>query len=80
MGLSEGIGVEEQDIIRMLSEDYSAGTDAFREELLERCLEVLGDEDHAVELDDQELEMLAAAGDPPAYQRRHEDKLEPDLF
>ena len=62
-------------IARSLKHDYSAGTDEFRESLLERCLAVLvaGKDasletalpEHRVarELDDADLDMLAAAGD-----------------
>ena len=55
--------METIDIERILSQDLSAGTEAFRENLLERCLSVLGQADSdGVELDDSEFEMLAAAG------------------
>ena len=55
--------METIDIERILSQDLSAGTEAFRENLLERCLSALGQADSdGVELDDSEFEMLAAAG------------------
>ena len=53
----------EQEIIRILSQDRSVGTEAFRDELLARCLEVL-DSESVYEVSDDELELLAAAGDP----------------
>ena len=64
----------EQMLAKLLRYDFSAETDAFREELLARCLEVLDadtrseaselDADcHVVELNDADLELLAAAGD-----------------
>ena len=48
---------------RLMKQDFSVGTDAFREDLLSRCLAVLG-EDGGVELSDDDLDMLAAAGNP----------------
>ena len=48
---------------RALAYDFSAGTEAFRDDLLRRCLEVLRTEG-SVELDDEQLELLSAAGDP----------------
>ena len=55
----------EQMLTRLLRADVSAGTEAFRDALLARCLGALdaGPEGGAAELDDAELEMLAAAGD-----------------
>ena len=57
------------DIERLLAHDFSAGTEAFREDLLGRCLAELGadaDADAAdfeyAEIDDGDLDMLAAAG------------------
>ena len=50
-------------IEQLLSQDLSAGTEAFREELLARCLAVLECNDVGMALEDDELEMLAAAGD-----------------
>lgn len=44
--------------------DFSAGTERFRENLLQRCLAAIDDkQDGVMELDDAELDMLAAAGD-----------------
>lgn len=53
----------EQKITELMGQDLSAGTDAFRDNLLERCLAELEDKPDAVELDDEDLEMLSAAGD-----------------
>ena len=47
---------------RLMKQDFSVGTDAFREDLLERCKAVLN-EDEGTVLDDADLDMLAAAGD-----------------
>lgn len=55
--------MEERDIIRVLSTDFSAGSEASRDALLVRCLDVLGADDDGTDLEDEELEMLAAAGD-----------------
>ena len=54
----------EQKIERLWKQDLSAGTDSFRETLLERCKSVLNADDECALLDDAELELLAAAGDP----------------
>ncbi len=44
--------------------DFSRGTERFRESLLQRCLSAIDDKQNGVmELDDAELDMLAAAGD-----------------
>lgn len=57
---------------RLLNEDLSKGTDAFRDALLARCLDVLGSDDHTQSIDgdggirpidESDLEFLAAAGD-----------------
>lgn len=54
---------------QLLKQDLSAGTEAFRDELLARCLAVLDDGSAAddspdvAELDDSVLDLLAAAGD-----------------
>lgn len=55
----------EQMIRTLMQADLSAGTEAFREELLARCLEELdaGSCDGGAELDDSALDLLAAAGD-----------------
>ena len=49
---------------RALGDDLSAGTEAFREDLLARCLSVLAHADDGAVLDDDELELLADAGMP----------------
>ena len=60
----------ERTIERLMRQDLSAGTEVFREELLARCLDVLdADDDTCVEVDDSDLEMLAAAGAPHAIDR-----------
>lgn len=55
----------EQMIRTLMQADLSAGTEAFREELLARCLDELdaGSCDGGAELDDSALDLLAAAGD-----------------
>ena len=50
----------------LLSQDLSAGTEDFREGLLNQCLESLG-AGQTIELDDSDLELLAAAGDVAAF-------------
>ena len=56
----------EEMFAKLMKQDFSVGTEKFREELLQRCLQIL-DQDEGVELDDSELEMLAAAGDPTGF-------------
>lgn len=51
---------------RLMQQDLSAGTEAFRDELLSRCLAVLGADDKPAEIEDDYLDMLAAAGNPYA--------------
>lgn len=53
----------DQTLERLMKQDFSAGTEAFRDTLLERCLSVLDEDDEGRCLDDAELDMLAAAGD-----------------
>lgn len=54
----------EQMLRRVLGQDFSAGTEAFRDALLDRCLAVLGQGGEARDLDDGDLGLLAAAGSP----------------
>lgn len=56
----------ERMIGRLMKQDLSAGTEAFREDLLARCLDVLDadESDECKEVSDSELDMLAAAGIP----------------
>ena len=55
--------MDEQGIERILRRGLSDNPNAFRDELLERCLDVLCTLEE-VPLEDSELDMLAAAGDP----------------
>ena len=54
----------------LLAQDLSSGTEAFRDALLERCLDVLNSDSEVTVLSDDDLEMLAAAGDPTAFMER----------
>ena len=57
----------ERMLSQTLSHDASIGTEAFRDSLLARCLAVLNagvGEDEGVELTDDQLVLLSAAGDP----------------
>ena len=56
--------MNEHEIERILGQDFSAGTETFRDTLLERCLELLARQEDGIELDDGDIEMLAAAGVP----------------
>lgn len=55
--------MNEQEVTRILQLDLSIGTEAFRDALLQRCLAVL-DTKEVASLDDDELDLLAAAGNP----------------
>ena len=50
--------------MKALKFDFSAGTTAFRESLLEKCLAEIDSSTEVFELDDDSLDMLAAAGVP----------------
>lgn len=55
--------METIDVEQILASDLSEGTEWFRERLLQRCLSVLDQAgEQGVELDDSEIDMLAAAG------------------
>lgn len=56
--------MNEEMIKRVLSKDYSAGTERFRENLLQQCLATIDAQNDGMELSDDELDMLAAAGNP----------------
>ena len=55
---------------RLMKQDFSKGTEAFRDELLARCLAVLKSDDGAMPLDDSDIELLAAAGGMPEIDPR----------
>ena len=55
----------EQDIIRVLSERRPVGDEGFRDALLARCLAIVDADDVPVDLDDDDLGMLAAAFGAP---------------
>ena len=74
--ISSGGAMVEKKLSRIMKTDLSKGTEEFRDALLGRCLFVLGADD-VVELDD-ELDMLAAAGDPSQFLRP--DDPEDNLF
>ncbi len=54
--------MDEAEITRVLK-SWAKEDEAYKEELLQRCLSVLGQEGYS-ELDDSALDMLAAAGSP----------------
>ena len=58
--------MDEREIARLMQLDFSEGTETFRDALLARCLDALRPENQMRELDDDDLDMLAAAGDPAA--------------
>ncbi|MBR2834301.1 MAG: hypothetical protein IKE43_01105 [Coriobacteriales bacterium] len=53
----------EQKISRLMRLDLSAGTEAFRDALSQRCFAELDANDESECLDDDELGLLAAAGE-----------------
>ena len=53
----------DQKLDQLMGQDLSVGTEAFREDLLNRCLAILGTDSSGIELDDDELDLLSAAGD-----------------
>lgn len=53
----------EQTLVQLMRRDASADSDAFRESLLERCLEVLDADGGCSPVDDADLDLLSAAGD-----------------
>lgn len=54
----------EHTVEHLLGQELQEGDEAFRDELLERCLDALCEDDEVVHLKDEELELLSAAGDP----------------
>ena len=54
--------MNEKQLTLLLAHDFSAGTELFRDELLRRCLDCLETSVSCKELDEGELELLAAAG------------------
>ena len=57
----------EQRIRQLFGYDFSKGTEEFRDELLERCLSELDSDNRVLELDDEALELLSAAGDATLF-------------
>lgn len=54
--------MDERTIERLMKSDFSVGTDGFRNELLNQCLEAI--ESDMREIPDSTLELLSAAGAP----------------
>ena len=57
----------------VLKQNLSAGTEAFRDSLLQRCLYELNSSDEIRVLNDNELDMLAAAGNPDLLRNLPQD-------
>ncbi len=53
----------DQMLSRLMKQDFSAGTDEFRDGLLKRCLTVLDANGKGAIIDDADLDLPAAAGD-----------------
>jgi len=63
------------DITRLVNHDFSAGTERFEEDLLQRALSVLGqDTVGGIDLSDDDLDMFAAAGVDPTTNPFFDDK------
>ena len=56
--------MDKHEIVQVLKSDLSEGTEKFRDDLLDRCLPEVACGDDGALLDDEDLEMLAAAGIP----------------
>ena len=54
---------------RLLGQDFSIGTEAFRDALLARCLDELDADDETVVIGDDDLVLIAAAGGPMLPER-----------
>lgn len=53
----------EQMLGQVMKHDFSAGSEAFRDALLERCLGELASDEDGMPLEEDDLDMLSAAGD-----------------
>jgi len=49
---------------RLLNQDLSVSTEEFRDDLLGRCLDVLGCDNDGAFIDEADLDLIAAAGTP----------------
>ncbi len=56
--------MDEKEFASMFKYDFSAGTESFRDALLEQCFEALREGEDGLPIADDELDLLAAAGDP----------------
>ena len=65
----------EQMLRRIMKVDFSVGSEKFRDALLARCLSVLDDDDEMRLIDIDDLDLIAAAGNPTA---RFLNTFEPD--
>lgn len=74
------MATDERHIIDLITVDFSKGQDALMEDILGRCLAAMGEQDESksgngwAELSDDQLDMLAAAGDPDAAGETDGDK------
>lgn len=53
----------EEMLSRVLQHDLSSNSETFRDELLARCLEIIEAEDSGCDLNDEQMDLLAAAGE-----------------
>ena len=66
----------EQMLEKLMGQGLPVGSETFRDALLERCLAELDADDEGLVLDDAELDLLSAAGDPSVWfgpERRERD-------
>lgn len=54
--------MNEKEMTRLLQHDFSAGTEAFRDNLLKRCLSELNSASGRTAISDDDLEFVNAAG------------------
>ena len=52
---------------RLFEGGVSQGDEGFRDALLQRCLTIVGADDEGRPIDDEALDLLAAAGDGPFF-------------
>lgn len=64
--------MDEKKLIELLTTDFSAGSEAFSEQLLERCAAVLNPSEEFSTISEGDLELLAAAGEPEFLHKQEE--------
>ena len=65
--------MNDAELAQLLQHDFSAGTQAFAEALLKRCLSELDQDIEYCDISDEDLELLAAAGDIASNHKRTDE-------